>query len=82
MRSGPVARLAAYDRKHHTDLVGTLDAYLNAFGDIASAAARLHIHPNTFRHRLERLREVGALALTDPDARLGALLDLRMRTLA
>ncbi|MEV0678707.1 helix-turn-helix domain-containing protein [Actinosynnema sp. NPDC050436] len=75
---GPVARLLAYDAKHRTDLVGTLDAYLDSFGDVGTAATRLHVHPNTFRYRLARLCDVGGLDLSDPDARLGAILDLRL----
>ncbi len=77
--TGPVARLLAYDAKHRTDLAGTLDAYLDSFGDVATASARLHVHPNTFRYRLGRLCEIGGLDLADPDARLGAILDLRLR---
>ncbi|XVU28333.1 helix-turn-helix domain-containing protein [Actinoplanes sp. CA-054009] len=50
----------------------------NAFGDAVAAAAALHVHPNTFRYRLRRLAEVGDLDLTDPEARFGAMLQLRL----
>jgi DNA-binding PucR family transcriptional regulator len=76
--SGPVARLLAYDAEHHANLVETLAAWLEAFGDAVAAAAALHVHPNTFRYRLRRLAEVGELDLTDPDARFGAMLQLRV----
>jgi hypothetical protein len=76
--TGPIARLVAYDRQHNTDLVETLRAWLDAFGDVAAAAAAVYVHPNTFRYRLRRLAEVGDLDLDDPDARFAAMLQLRV----
>jgi DNA-binding PucR family transcriptional regulator len=73
-----VARLAAYDVRHHTDLVETLRAWLDAFGDVGVAAAALHVHPNTFRYRLRRLTEVGGIDLADSEARFAAMLQLRV----
>jgi DNA-binding PucR family transcriptional regulator len=79
--TGPVARLFTYDAQHHTNLVETLRAWLDAFGDIGAAAASVYVHPNTFRYRLRRLAEVGGLDLTDPDARFAAMLQLRVISL-
>jgi DNA-binding PucR family transcriptional regulator len=79
--TGPVARLYAYDEQHHTNLVETLRAWLDAFGDIGAAAASVYVHPNTFRYRLRRLAEVGGLDLTDPDARFAAMLQLKVISL-
>jgi sugar diacid utilization regulator len=76
--TGPVARLCAYDAQHHANLVETLRAWLDAFGDIGTAAAALYVHPNTFRYRLRRVAEVGELDLRDPDARFAAMLQLRV----
>ncbi|MFD4475815.1 PucR family transcriptional regulator [Streptomyces sp. NPDC058471] len=76
--SGPVARLGAYDAAHHTCLVETLRAWLDAFGDVATASTAVHVHPNTFRYRLRRLAEVGGIDLTDTDARFAAMLQLRL----
>lgn len=76
--SGPVARLIAYDDEHGTNLVATLRAWLDAFGDVIAAAGALYVHPNTFRYRLRRLAEVGGLDLTDPEARFAAMLQLRV----
>ncbi|ANY09005.1 PucR family transcriptional regulator [Pseudonocardia sp. HH130630-07] len=73
-----VAGALRYDAEHGADLTGTLSAYLDAFGDVGRAAARLHVHPNTFRYRLSRLAEVTGADLGDPDVRLGALIDLRL----
>ncbi len=77
--TGPVARLTAYDASHRGNMVETLRAWLDAFGDVNAAAASVHVHPNTFRYRLRRLAEVGGIDLTDPDARFAAMLQLRLR---
>lgn len=76
--TGPIARLSAYDEQHHTKLIETLRAWLDAFGDVVAASGAVYVHPNTFRYRLRRLAEVGGLDLTDPDARFAAMLQLRV----
>jgi DNA-binding PucR family transcriptional regulator len=76
--TGPVARLFEADQAHDTRLVDTLRAWLDALGDVALAAAALHIHPNTLRYRLRRIAEVGEMDLGDPEARFAAQLQLRI----
>jgi hypothetical protein len=76
--TGAIARLFAYDQQHDTNLVETLRAWLDAFGDVIAAASSLYVHPNTFRYRLRRLAEVGCLDLDDPEARFAAMLQLRV----
>ena len=75
--TGPVARLSAYDAEHGTNLVDTLRAWLDAFGDVAAASAAMFVHPNTFRYRLRRLAEVSGIDLADPEQRFAAMLQLR-----
>ncbi len=76
--TGPLARLFAYDSEHNTNLVETLRAWLDAFGDVIAAAAAMYVHPNTFRYRLRRLTEVSGIDLADPEARFAAMLQLRV----
>jgi DNA-binding PucR family transcriptional regulator len=76
--TGPVAQLLAYDEEHNTNLVETLRAWLEAFGDVIAASTAMFVHPNTFRYRLRRLAEVGQLDLNDPEARFAAMLELRI----
>jgi hypothetical protein len=78
--TGAAARLAAYDVAHNTNLLETLRAWLDAFGDVIAASAAMYVHPNTFRYRLRRLAEVGGIDLTDPEARFSAMLQLRVFT--
>ena len=74
----PIARLIAYDEGHDAQLVPTLRAWLESFGDVAAAAASQFVHANTFRYRLRRVQEISGLDLEDPDARFAAMLQLRM----
>ena len=62
--------------------VTTLRAWLDAHGDIAETAGLLHVHPQTVRYRLARLKESFAGALDDPVARLEVALALRGATFA
>ncbi|MFD6950301.1 MULTISPECIES: CdaR family transcriptional regulator [unclassified Nocardiopsis] len=55
----------------------SLSVYLDAFGDVSAAAERLHVHPNTLRHRIRRIRSLTGLDLDDADQRLLAALTLR-----
>lgn len=77
--AGPLDPLLEYDEEHRSGLVDTVASYLDAFGDVVSGAASLHIHPNTFRYRLRRAAELSGLDLADPEARLAVLLQLRLR---
>lgn len=79
--SGPIARIVAYDREHQSSLLETLRAWLDTFGDVPVAASAIYAHANTFRYRLRRATEVGAIDLDDPNARLAAMLQLRLMDL-
>jgi len=77
LTEGPVRALAEQDAARGTAHLATLRSYFDAFGDVATAAARVNVHPNTFRYRLRRIAETFALDLSDPDERLVAELQLR-----
>lgn len=80
--SGPVSRLVEYDRDHQTQLVATLRAWLDGFGNVIEAAEGLYVHPNTFRYRLRRVAEVGRIDLDSAEDRFAAMLELRLRSWA
>jgi len=50
--------LAAYDDQYETDLVTTVEAYLDNDGNVAATAKQLFTHRHTVRYRLERVREL------------------------
>lgn len=76
--TGPFARLVEHDERHSSDLVPTLRAWLDHFGDNISASTALHVHPNTFRYRLKRVGEVSGMNLDDRDERLSLMLQFRL----
>ena len=78
-RLEPLRRMTATARDR---AVTTLRAWLDAHGDIAETAGLLHVHPQTVRYRLARLKESFAGALDDPVARLEVALALRGATFA
>jgi hypothetical protein len=63
-------------------LGSTLDAWLRHRGRTEAVAKALHVHPQTVRYRLTRLRELFGARLDDPDARFELELALRARRLA
>ncbi len=61
-------------------LAATLRVWLRHGGETAGTAEDLHVHPQTVRYRLGRLRELFGEAVDDPAARLGLLVALEVRT--
>ncbi|RKT31560.1 DNA-binding PucR family transcriptional regulator [Microbacterium sp. AG1240] len=79
--SDAVTQLEEWDDRHGTQLVATLEMYLEKFGDVRTGAAELIVHPNTFRLRLRRIQELLGADLEDPDQRFSLMLQLRLRRL-
>jgi PucR C-terminal helix-turn-helix domain/GGDEF-like domain len=50
--------LAVYDEQYETELVATIETYLEHDGNVAATAKRLFTHRHTIRYRLERAREL------------------------
>ncbi len=74
-----LGRLIERDRRGGGgELVRTLDAYLSAGCSPSLAAERLHLHRNGMNYRLQRIRELLALDLDDPEQRLALHLALRI----
>jgi hypothetical protein len=73
-RLAPLAELAAGPRARMTT---TLAAWLAEQGRLQAVAERLHVHPQTVRYRLGRLRELFGDALDDPQRRFELELALR-----
>jgi sugar diacid utilization regulator len=53
-----LAPLAAYDEQYETDLVNSVETYLENDGNVAQTAASLFTHRHTVRYRLERVKEL------------------------
>jgi sugar diacid utilization regulator len=77
-----VEPLVAYDDQYETDLVRTLETFLEADGNVAGTAQRLFTHRHTIYYRLERVRELSGLDVSSSDGREKLSLGLKsMRVL-
>jgi DNA-binding PucR family transcriptional regulator len=74
VRLAPLAGLTAAAAER---LEATLLSWLRQQGNVPSIARELHVHPQTVRYRLARLRECLGGALDEPDARFELELALR-----
>jgi GAF domain-containing protein len=62
-----VERLHDYERRRGTELLTTLEAYLERQGNMVRTARNLFMHPNTLRQRLHRIERVADLDLDHED---------------
>jgi sugar diacid utilization regulator len=77
-----LARLAAYDEQYETELVATVEAFLENDGNVAQTAAQLFTHRHTVRYRLERVRELSGHDISSSEGREKLSLGLKaMRVL-
>lgn len=61
--------LVAYDEQYETELVQTLETFLDCDGNVANTAQRLFTHRHTVRYRLERVRDLSGLDINSSDGR-------------
>jgi GAF domain-containing protein len=66
-RGDALKTLHAYDQRHRSQLLLTLEEYLKRRGNIAAAAATLYVHPNTLRQRLRRIQDLTGLDVANED---------------
>jgi PucR C-terminal helix-turn-helix domain len=77
-----LASLAELTPKARSRMRETALAHLRHDGNAVAMAAEMHVHPQTARYRIARLRELLGDQLTDPDARFELQLALRAEALA
>jgi sugar diacid utilization regulator len=77
-----LAPLAAYDEQYETELVATVEAYLDHDGSVARTAGQMFTHRHTIRYRLERVRELTGHDISSSEGREKLSLGLKaMRVL-
>jgi sugar diacid utilization regulator len=77
-----VSPLVAYDDQYETELVRTLETFLDSDGSVANTAEKLFTHRHTIRYRLERVKELTGLDVSSTDGRERLSLGLKaMRVL-
>lgn len=70
--------LQEYDKKNNSDLVETLEVYLNKDSNVHEAAKVLNVHTNTLNYRLKRISEIGEINLKDPNQKITLFLELKL----
>ncbi|MEH7374791.1 helix-turn-helix domain-containing protein [Neobacillus drentensis] len=71
-------RLHQYDQKHNSNLIETLEVFLNKDNNINDAAKELNVHANTLNYRLKRITEIGEVNFKDPNQKMILFLDLKL----
>jgi len=74
-----LAPLDQLDPKERLELLRTLDQWLSVNGAWDPAAARLALHRNTVRNRIERIAKLTGRRMEDGDDRMGLWLALKAR---
>ena len=59
--------LVGYDRRRGTQLLDTLEGYLDHRGNVVGTSRALFIHPNTLRQRLDRIQHESGIDLDHED---------------
>ena len=65
MYQDQVAHIATYDQRKGTDLLDTLETYLECAGNLTKTSNRLFVHRNTLIQRLERLQSLCEIDLQE-----------------
>jgi GAF domain-containing protein len=65
MYQDQVGRIAGYDRRKGTDLLDTLETYLECAGNLTRTSNLLFVHRNTLIQRLERLQSICEIDLQE-----------------
>lgn len=73
-----IAKLKKYDKENQTNLLETLETFLDTAGKVNLTSQRLHIHINTLSYRLRRIEEIIEVNLEDQNQRTSLYLDMKL----
>lgn len=76
-----IAKLEAYDTLHKSNLLKTLEVFIQQDSNMNEAAKRLFVHTNTLHYRMKRISEIGGINLNNIHEKLAIYLDLKIRKL-
>jgi sugar diacid utilization regulator len=76
-----IAIIVEYDRRKKTNLLDTLESYLECGGNIAKTSNHLDVHRNTLLQRLDRIQKLCALDMEHLQVRFPLLLALKVHRL-
>lgn len=76
-----IAKIREYDIEHQTNLLETLDAYITNPDNPTLVSELLHIHKNTLFYRMNKIKELFSVNLSDGEERLKIHLTLKFMQL-
>jgi sugar diacid utilization regulator len=76
-----IGPLAEHDRERQSDLLQTLQVFLDEGGNRRRTAERCHVHESTVKYRMRRIRELLGCDLTSADVRFDLMLGLKVLAL-
>ncbi|WP_338788574.1 PucR family transcriptional regulator [Metabacillus sp. FJAT-53654] len=71
-------KLIEYDKHHKTNLVQTLEIFLDNDSHVHDASKALNIHVNTLNYRLKRITEISELNLKSLNQKMTIYLDIKL----
>ena len=71
--------LLDYDRDHRSELVDTLQRFLDHSGSWQRCAAAMHVHVNTLRYRIGRIEDITGRDLSSLEHRVDLFLALKLQ---
>lgn len=71
----------ASDRYVNDEFIRTLETFFDEDGNLSKTAKKLNVHRNTLLYRMDRIGQLGAFDLTNPETRLAVHLALKIRRL-
>ncbi len=76
-----ITRMAEHDANKGSDLLQTLEGYLDSGGNALETARRFHLHRNTLGHRLQKIEQLCDVQLSDPMVQLNLQVALKYHRL-
>lgn len=71
-------KLYTYDLKHHSNLMHTLEIFLDKNTNMNDAAKALVVHPNSLAYRIKRITEISGIDFKDPNEKIMLYIDLKL----
>ena len=75
-----LVRLARYDAANRSNLLNTLEAYLDNDRNAQQCANKLYLHRNSLQYRVRRIQEIAGINLDDPQERAYLRLSFLLRS--
>ncbi|MBV7320820.1 PucR family transcriptional regulator [Bacillus halotolerans] len=74
-----LSKLEQYDRDHQSNMVETLERFIEADSNVNTASKLLNIHVNTLNYRLKRISQIAEIDLKNVNQKFTIYLDIKLR---